>query len=84
MLRICGVDSQETLCHLGDDLAVLWDADTGDALRVCKGHSGEVNSVDLSYKGRFAITGGCLLCAATRFIPYKKVLRTLFFSLGCQ
>ena len=42
----------------GDDLTVLWDADTGDALRVCKGHSGEVNSIDLSYKGRFAITGG--------------------------
>lgn len=45
---------------VGDELAVVWDAVSGEVLQVLKGHSGEINSVDVSYKGRFAITGEAL------------------------
>lgn len=58
-IRICRHSFANILfdCVTGDELAVVWDAESGEVLQVLKGHSGEINSVDVSYKGRFAITG---------------------------
>lgn len=38
-------------------MVVIWDGRTGDVKKVLRGHSGEVNTVVMSNKGRFAITG---------------------------
>ena len=41
----------------GDDLAVVWDVLSGSCKNVLEGHSGEVLSVVLTRRGRFAVTG---------------------------
>ena len=46
----------------GDDLAVVWDILSGGCKNVLEGHTGEVLSVMLTKRGRFAVTGAPPLC----------------------
>ena len=38
----------------GDDLAVVWDLQSGSCLNVLEGHTGEVRSVVVTRRGRLA------------------------------
>src|SRR5262245_61123296 len=50
-------DGRFILTGINDDTAKLWDAATGQEIRIFKGHSGVVTSVAYSPDGRFILTG---------------------------
>ena len=42
-----------------DKMLKLWDIETGECLRIFRGHSGSVTSVCISADGRYALSGSC-------------------------
>lgn len=50
-------NNEAAITASGDDLAVVWDILHGSCTNVLEGHSGEVLSVVLTRRGRFAVSG---------------------------
>ena len=53
------IDGRRLVSSSGDESAIIWDVERGQAVAKCMGHEGNVNSVAASADGALLVTGAC-------------------------